>query len=54
MSQVDLALLLSALGASCIWAACFGHLSGDRREDVAVVAATGAILAAAAAVTAWV
>ena len=52
MSQFDVALLLGALSASFVWSACFAHLSGDRREDVALIAGTGGLLAAAAVATA--
>jgi hypothetical protein len=52
MTQFDVALLLAALSASFVWSACFSHLSGDNREDVALIGATGALLAVASAATA--
>ena len=52
MSQFDVAVLLGALSASFVWSACFAYLSDDRREDVALIAAMGGLLAASAAATA--
>jgi hypothetical protein len=54
MTYADLALLFAAIAASFFWSACFSHLSGDSRSDVALIAGAGVVLTAAAAVTAVV
>ena len=48
MTQFDVAVLLAALSAAFIWSACFAHLSGDNRNDVTLIGATGALLGAGA------
>jgi hypothetical protein len=54
MSQFDVAVLFAALSAAFIWSACFAHLGGDSRRDVALIGATGALLGAGSALLfAW-
>ena len=52
MTYADLALLFGALAASFFFSACFSHISGDSRADVALIAGAGVVLTAASAVTA--
>ncbi|WP_167772936.1 hypothetical protein [Ramlibacter humi] len=52
MTFADVALLLGVMGGSFLWAAGFGFLGGDRRQDVALVATVGSLFVVVAAVLA--